>query len=119
MASLVRQELLLPKLRHLSLLVINIVPVLVKDLDDLIIFLEYQLGAFDLLLFVIVWQEEWLEEGFLSGILSHVREKQLLPSNQLNFGGRKVVVVDAVFRELDGAVCGVELLLRIVKVILM
>jgi len=85
----------------------------------LIIFLEYQLGAFDLLFFVVVWQEERLEEGLLSGVLSHVREKQLLPSNQLNFGVCKVVVVDAVFRELDGAACRIELLLRIVKVILM
>jgi len=72
MASLVRQELLLPKLHHLSLLVIDVVPVLVQDFDGLIIFLKNQLGAFDLLFFVVVWQEEWLEEGLLSSELSHV-----------------------------------------------
>jgi len=52
--------------------VIDVVPVLVQDFDGLIIFLKYQLGAFDLLFFVIVWQEEWLEEGLLSSELSHV-----------------------------------------------
>jgi len=72
MASFVGQELLLPELHHLSLLVIDVVPVLVQDFDGLIIFLKYQLGAFDLLFFVVVWQEEWLEEGLLSSELSHV-----------------------------------------------
>lgn len=107
MVVLVGQKLLVTELKHLRVVVIDVVDVLISQVDGLAILLHDELGSLHFSLFVEVWNDEDLIEGGPSYALGVLGEQHLLSSNQLNLVLLIVAVLDTVLGQLKSALGGV------------
>jgi len=66
------EELLVTKLKHFRVLVVDVVDVLIKQVHSLAIFLHYKLRPFRLTLLVVVRDDEHVVEGSPSNGLGKI-----------------------------------------------
>lgn len=117
MVVLVGKELLMSKLEHLRVLVIDVVDFLISQVDGLIIFLHHKLRSLDFSLLVKVWDNQHFIECSLSDSLSKFGKKHLLSTHKLNLILLIVAELDAVLIKLKGTL-GWVLLLEVLNKVL-
>ena len=114
---LVGEELLVTELEHLRVLVVDVVDVLVKQVDGLLVLLQDELGSLDLTLLVQIWNDEDLIKSGPPDSLSVLREEQLLATDHLNDVLLVVAELDAVLSELQSACSWVSTLVVLHEVL--
>jgi len=82
----VSEELLLSELEHLRLMMENLILILIRYLNYLIILLQDQLRAFNLPSFIKVRKNEKFVKRLLTAELCDIGEEHLLSTDQLTFG---------------------------------
>lgn len=100
---------------------IYLVPVLICNLDHLIVFLQNELRSLDLSMLIKIWKYKKLVERLLSSELRHIGQKHLLTSNELNFCRRSRLVfkMNDELVEFYGTLGWVLLRLIIIQMVLM
>jgi hypothetical protein len=83
-AVLVGKELLVAILKHLGVVLVDIVDILILHVDNLSILLKDQLSTLDVAFLVKVRKDEDVIETEVSSSLECVRKKKLFPSDKLN-----------------------------------
>ena len=120
MTLFVSEELLLTELEHLRLMMENLILILIRYLNHLIILLQDQLRAFNLPSFIKVRKNEKFVKRLLTAELCDIGKEHLLSTDQLTFGrGRRLIIeVNEELAELNSAFGRVGLLGRLFQVIL-